>query len=85
MAVYSTKTSSEGDALAEDVASLCKRVDRGLTTATQHLDEDGGWVEVVKELEAARGVIYGNGAGGDLCVAVLPCAVLRYATWCCTF
>ena len=66
MAVYSKKLSSEGESLAEDVAALCKRVDKALRGATRRLHEADGWVDVIKELESARGIIYGNGAGGDL-------------------
>lgn len=51
---------------ALQVGGMCKRVDKALASATRHLDEADGWVDVVKELENARGIIFGNGAGGDL-------------------
>lgn len=75
VAVYSKKVSSEGDALAEDVAALCKRVDKAMHEAERRLDQEapdgrGGdaerWADVLKELESARGIIHGTGTGGDL-------------------
>ncbi|GAB4822454.1 hypothetical protein N2152v2_009500 [Parachlorella kessleri] len=94
LATEAKKLSSEGETLAEDVTSLCKRLDKALKDATYKLGTQGpdggsgsteaeavaaaegseeedqqredGWVPVVKELEAARNIIYGNGVGGDL-------------------
>lgn len=66
VAAYSKRLTTDGDSLAEEVTGLSKKVDRSLKEATKHLDEGDKWLDVIKELELARCIIYGNGAGGDL-------------------
>lgn len=49
------------------VSRLSKNIDRLLETASRRLNqEDGDWVDVLQSLESARGVVKGNGPGGDL-------------------
>lgn len=66
VAAYSKRITTEGDTLAEEVATVCKRVDKALAEATRHLGQDDSYVDVIKELESAKGILFGNGAGGDL-------------------
>ena len=112
VAAFSKRVTGEGEALADEVASLSQRVERSLGAATRRLSDDddwigesvcicmgggGGWAwgrrsmapphahatntphpaasspphasptpDVIHNLQTARGVLRGNGPGGDL-------------------
>ena len=55
---------AETEALSEEVDHLLHAVDRALASASTSPAE--GWVEAVLQLEMAKGLIHGNGPGGDL-------------------
>lgn len=66
IATFGKRIVTEGDALADEVSSVSAAIQREHNNAARRLVNNESWVEVIKELENARGVVNGNGPGGDL-------------------
>ena len=66
VAVYTKRVATEGDALADETEGLSARVSRALAAAAGRLGEGPQWMDAVAALEGAKGVLQGDGPGGDL-------------------
>lgn len=66
IAAFGKRIVTEGDVLTDEVSTLAHALQRAQSGAAKRLPDDDAWVDVCKELEAARSVLSGNGPGGDL-------------------
>lgn len=63
-AAFSKRLAAETESLAEEVGRLDDAVDKALAGAAASTSAE--WVKAVVHLESAKGVLHGNGPGGDL-------------------